>query len=185
MIPNIQLDGRQSKIITTDYRIGDKATLLYSSAEILTYATLDVEVVVFYLNVGQHGVFEFKDAPSDLKFKTYGNTKLQFSRSGNIQYSYSQAEGATAVKFSNGVLVYLLDKSSAWNFFAPPTTPNPSVAPSEHIMVLGPHLVRKASIHHRTVEITGDNVNTTSLEFVPQVFRQIWARSDIKQGIHR
>lgn len=58
-IPNIRLDGRQSKIIVTDYSIG-KNTLLYSSAEVLTYADLDKDVVVFYLNVGQEGVFTSK-----------------------------------------------------------------------------------------------------------------------------
>lgn len=141
--------------------MGDK-TLLYSSAEVLTYATLDVEVLVFYLNVGQKGVFAFKDE-SDLGSKTYGNTKLSKS---NGQFSYTQAEGVTAVKLSNGLLVYLLDKDAAWSFFAPPTTSNPNVASDEQILVLGPYLVRKATIHQGAVEIIGDNANTTSLEFV-------------------
>jgi beta-galactosidase len=82
------------------------------------------------------------------------------------QYSYTQTEGSTVVQFSNGVLIYLLDQKSAWKFFAPPTTLNPAVRPDEHIFVLGPYLVRGASIDHDVVDITGDNDNSTSLEFV-------------------
>lgn len=166
-IPDIELDGRQSKIIVTDYSIGSESSLLYSSAEVLTYATLDVDVLVFYLNAGQKGAFVFKDAPADLKYQTYGNSNLSaLETSQGTQYSYTQGEGVTAVKFSNGVLVYLLDKETAWNFFAPPTVSSPTVAPNEHILVFGPYLVRGASIKHDTVEIVGDNSNSTSIEYV-------------------
>ncbi|KAE8414937.1 putative beta-galactosidase C [Aspergillus pseudocaelatus] len=164
-IPDIELDGRQSKILVTDYRIGSESSLLYSSAEVLTYATLDVDVLVFYLKAGQKGVFVFKDAPADLKYHTYGNSNLSSSETRQgTQYSYVQGEGSTAVKFSNGVLVYLLDKETAWNFFAPPTVSSPTVAPNEHILVSGPYLVRGAFIKHDTVEVIGDNSNSTSIE---------------------
>ncbi|KAF7597434.1 hypothetical protein BBP40_003681 [Aspergillus hancockii] len=164
-IPDIKLDGRQSKIIVTDYKVGSNSSLLYSSAEVLTYATLDVDVLVLYLNAGQRGAFVFKDEQADHKFQAYGNSKLASSETSHgTQYSYIQGEGITAVKFSNGVLAYLLDKESAWNFFAPPIVSNPKVAPNEHILVFGPYLVRNASIKHDTVEITGDNSNSTSIE---------------------
>ncbi|KAL4896432.1 glycoside hydrolase superfamily [Aspergillus ambiguus] len=165
-IPDIQLDGRQSKIIVTDYTAGKKSSLLYSSAEVLTYATLDTDVLVFYLNVGQTGRFVFKDAPP-LRFQVYGGSKVSASNTTHgTEYSYVQAAGVTAVKFSNGVLAYLLDKPSAWNFFAPPLTSTPEVSPDQHIFVQGPYLVRGASIHGDTVAVTGDNANTTSLELV-------------------
>ncbi|KAF9886212.1 hypothetical protein FE257_011935 [Aspergillus nanangensis] len=163
-IPDIELDGRQSKIIVTDYTTGKKSSLLYASAEVLTFATLDVDVLVFYLNAGQKGSFVFKDARR-LGFKVYGDARLNASSTSHgTQYSYVQGEGVTAVKFSNGVLVYLLDKVSAWNFFAPPLTSTPEVAPDSHIFVQGPYLVRSASIDRDTVEITGDNANSTSIE---------------------
>ncbi|KKK12171.1 hypothetical protein P175DRAFT_0510530 [Aspergillus ochraceoroseus IBT 24754] len=164
-IPDIQLAGRQSKIIVTDYTAGKQTSLLYSSAEVLTYATLDVDVLVFYLNVGQKGVFAFRDAPAHVSFKEYGSSRLIASKTSyGTQYSYVQTEGVTVVKFSNGVLAYLLDKASAWNFFAPPLTSNPDVAPGEQVLVQGPYLVRSASIHGDTIEVIGDNANTTSLE---------------------
>ncbi|KAE8152120.1 putative beta-galactosidase [Aspergillus avenaceus] len=163
LIPDIELSGRQSKIVVTDYRVGD-LTLLYSSAEVLTYATLDVNVLVLYLNAGQTGSFALKDEPA-LTFKTYGSTNLTSAETSHgTRYSYVQGEGVTALQFSNKLLVYLLDKQSAWNFFAPPTVSTPEVAPDEHILVMGPYLVRNASIQHDTVEIVGDNADTTSIE---------------------
>jgi uncharacterized membrane protein len=167
-IPDIELDGRQSKIIVTDYQVGNASSLLYSSAEVLTYATLEQDVIVFYLNIGQKGIFAFKNPPAHLTFQTYGNSNMTSTASNNgTQYSYTQGEGSTVVEFSNGVLLYLLDKETAWNFFAVPTTSNPNVLPSEHIFALGPYLVREASISQNTVSLIGDNANTTSLESVP------------------
>ncbi|KAJ6079896.1 hypothetical protein N7467_009649 [Penicillium canescens] len=163
-IPDIELAGRQSKIIVTDYQIGKASSLLYSSAEVLTYATLDVDVIVFYLNIGQKGIFIFKDTQA-LTFQTYGNSNVSSSASDHgTQYSYTQGDGATVLKFSNGVLVYLLDKETAWNFFAVPTTSNPLVSPSEQILALGPYLVRTASVKGNTVSLVGDNANKTSIE---------------------
>ena len=148
----------------TDYQVGNGSSLLYSSAEVVTYATLDVDVIVFYLNIGQKGVFVFKDAPT-LKFQTYGNSNVSSTSSDHgTQYTYTQGEGTTVVKFSNGVLVYLLDKETAWNFFAVPTTSNPHVDPSKQIIALGPYLVRTATVSGNTVSLVGDNSNKTSLE---------------------
>lgn len=164
-IPDIELAGRQSKIIVTDYQIGKESSLLYSSAEVLTFAKLDVDVIAFYLNIGQKGVFVFKDAPTKLTFQTYGNSKVSsVSSDHGTKYTYTQGEGTTVLKFSNGVLVYLLDKETAWNFFAIPTTSNPSVDPSKQIIALGPYLVRTATVSGHTVSLVGDNANKTSLE---------------------
>lgn len=147
--------------------MGNSSSLLYSSAEVLTYATLDQDVIVFYLNIGQKGIFAFRNPPTHLTFRTYGNSVVTSAASDHgTQYSYTQGQGTTAIKFSNGVLVYLLDKETAWNFFAVPTTSNPHVTPSEQILAIGPYLVREASIHQDTVSLVGDNANTTKLECV-------------------
>lgn len=157
--------GRQSKIIVTDYKLG-KSTLLYCSADVLTYATLDVDVLALYLNVGQTGSFALTDA-SSLEFKVYGNSKVKVSRTGHgTVYTYTQGEGISVVEFSSGLLVYLLDKETAWNFFAPAQTSDPIVKPHQHIFVIGPYLVRKASFKGNSIEIVGDNENTTSIEYV-------------------
>jgi Beta-galactosidase, domain 3/Beta-galactosidase, domain 2 len=79
-------------------------------------------------------------------------------------YTYTQGEGISAIQFSNGFLVYLLDTLTAWDFFAPALVSNPIVKPDEHIFVIGPYLVRGASFNDDTLELTGDNENTTSIE---------------------
>ncbi|OJJ45757.1 hypothetical protein ASPZODRAFT_68401 [Penicilliopsis zonata CBS 506.65] len=164
-LSDINLDGRQSKIIVTDYTISSSTTLLFSSAEVLTYANLDVDVIAFYLDVGQVGHFAFKDA-ANLTFTTYGSTSLTTAASSahSTVYTYTQGTGVTAVKFSNGLVAYLLDRDSAWYFWAPPTTSDPNVKPDQHIFVQGPYLVRNASVEGSTVKLVGDNENTTTLE---------------------
>lgn len=164
-IPDIELAGRQSKIIVTDYEVGKASSLLYSSAEIVSYATLDVDVIVFYLNIGQKGVFAFKNPPAKLTFKTFGNSNLTSTAStAGTEYSYVQGQGTTVIQFSNGVLLYLLDKETAWNFFAVPTTSNPIVSPSQQVLAIGPYLVREAELTHDRVALTGDNAKTTTIE---------------------
>ena len=167
-VPNVQLDGRQSKFLVTDYHFANE-TLLYSSAELLTYGLFDVPVLVFYLDSGQVGEFAFKSL-SSLTFRTFGapvNLTSSNSGSGNgsfTKYTYTQGTGPSIVKFSNEVLAYLLDRPSAWTFFAPPTTLDPDVSPDQQIFVLGPYNVRNASLSNGVVQISGDNANETLIE---------------------
>ena len=167
-VPNVQLNGRQSKFVVTDYHFGNE-TLLYSSAEILTYGIFDVPVLVFYLDPGQVGEFAFR-LPSNLTYRAFGsptNMTSKYLAVGNSsfsKYTYTQANSPSVVKFSNGVVAYLLDPPSAWTFFAPATTLDPDVAPDQQIFVLGPYNVRNASVQDGVVQISGDNANETSIE---------------------
>jgi hypothetical protein len=165
-IPSMQLAGRQSRWVVTDYAVGNKTTLLYSSAEIATYGLFDSPVLVFHLKEGQKGDFAFK-SPSNVTFDTYGAKSDFASGSANGTYArfiYTQSKGATVVKFSNGVLAYLLDVPSAWTFFAPATSQDPNVTPDHQIFVMGPYLVRSATVSGGTVAVVGDNANTTTIE---------------------
>ncbi|OCL15181.1 glycoside hydrolase family 35 protein [Glonium stellatum] len=163
-IPNMQLNGRQSRFVVTDYTFGDE-TLLYSSAEVLTYGIFGVPVIVFYLKVGQVGEFAFKSG-SAKKFKAYGvETGFVAKSNGNItKYTYTQGNGMTVVQFSNRPVVYLLDLDTAYSFYAPPTVSNPEVTPDKQIFVLGPYIVRNASTSNGVVRVSGDNANQTTIE---------------------
>ena len=168
MVPNVQLDGRQSKILTTDYHF-DSNTLLYCSADILTFGVFDVPVLVLYLDVGQVGEFALKDAPQHLPFAVHGSANVSSSKghaSGThfTKYTYTQTAGSTVLRFSNGLLIYLLDLETAWTFFSPATTANAKVSPNKQVFVLGPYNVRNVSIGGGTVSLIGDNANVTSLE---------------------
>ncbi|KAJ0369366.1 hypothetical protein COL26b_010522 [Colletotrichum chrysophilum] len=162
-VPGVTLNGRQSKILVSDYTFG-KHTLLYSSADVATYGVFDNEVLVFYLQEGQTGQFAFKNE-GNLTFEVHGDTDVTETSNGNLTaFTWKQVAGSTAVKFSNGVLVYLLEQKTAWRFWAPATTSNPTVKPDEQFFVLGPYLVRSASISHGVLHVSGDNDRATTIE---------------------
>ncbi|KAL1638462.1 hypothetical protein SLS56_000271 [Neofusicoccum ribis] len=167
-IPSLDLRGRQSRIVVSDYPVGEDYTLLYSSAEVLTYGVFDVPVLVFYLNEGQVGELAFKGALKNTNFTTHGaDTDFAAAATGNgtsNAFKYTQAKGATVIKFAQGPVLYLLERWAAYTFFAPPTTENPDVSPDEQVFVLGPYLVRGASVSGSTVSISGDHTNDTTID---------------------
>lgn len=157
------LDGRQSKIFVTDYPFGEQQ-LLFSTAEVLTYGLFDTEVLVLYLNKGQFGQFAFAD-DDDLDFEVFGDVDFENGKTkDNPSYSYKQTAGKSVVKFSNGVIVYLVERETAWNFWAPPTVSTPIVQADEHLFIMGPYLVRSARIANKVLHVSGDNDVATTLE---------------------
>lgn len=87
-IPNVSLDGRQSRIAVTDYSLGG-ATLLYSSGDVLTHGIFGKQnVVVFYLYAGQTGEFAFKGVRGSLTYKTYGaGASFKGSKASNESFT--------------------------------------------------------------------------------------------------
>jgi Beta-galactosidase, domain 3/Beta-galactosidase, domain 2/Beta-galactosidase jelly roll domain len=126
---------------------------------------MDVDVLVLYLQEGQTGQFTFKNAPAGLTYKTYGSSNFTSTTTNGTQsFVYTQGVGQTTIKFSDGLLIYLLDLPTAWQFWAPPTTSNPDVLPNQQIFVLGPYLVRNASTGHGVVHVSGDSNRTSTIE---------------------
>lgn len=168
-VSNVELNGRQSKILTTDYSLG-QSRLLYCTADIATYGIFDGKpVVVLYLDVGQVGEFAFTESQHGKEVRgtarlTEASGHASNSSKAFTKYTYTQTAGSTVVKFSSGIVVWLLDTETAYNFFAPATDNNPHVAPDKQMFVLGPYNVRSASLRGGTVSIVGDNANTTSIE---------------------
>ena len=164
-VPNVTLDGRQSKILATDYRLGGH-TILYSSADILTFGLFENHsaVLVLYLKEGQTGQFSFK-GQTDLTYKVFGESSFKGIQEGGRQsFAWTQASGATVVQFSNGVLAYLLDQPTAWRFWAPVKTDNPVVNPRDQFLVLGPYLVRSAGVSDGKFTISGDSDGEATVE---------------------
>lgn len=164
-VPDISLLGRQSRILVTDYAFGDH-TLLYSSADVATWATFgDASVIVLYLKEGQTGQFAFKGEPG-LKYDVHGSSSFSSSNSTSAgqAFTYVQGSGPTFVKFSNGVLVYLLDQPTAWTFWAPSTVPEVYRSAENKVFILGPYLVRSASLSDGALHISGDNDKAVTIE---------------------
>ncbi len=175
-VHDVALYGRQSKILVTDYPLGtSNHTLLYCSADIATSEafTGDTTVLVLYLKEGQAGEFAFMDAADTTNFTVFGpsqitaTTRRLSSAKSQAAFTYVQGPGATAVLFANGVLVYLLDQLAAWRLWAPDSGPSLS-APGlpGRLILLGPYLVRSASVDWATGElaIQGDSDTATTLD---------------------
>ncbi|KAJ5639594.1 uncharacterized protein N7484_007456 [Penicillium longicatenatum] len=163
-VPGVQLAGRQSKILVTDYKFGNQ-TLLYSSADVLTNGEFPGhDMLVLYLWEGQAGELALKTS-TNLTFEIHGASSVNTTFSSGYQIiRYTQSAGSTVLSFSSGVTVLLLDQPTAWYFWAPSTTTYPSPKPDQKIFVLGPYLVRSASISSRVLHVSGDNNGTTTLE---------------------
>lgn len=165
-VPNVSLFGHQSRILVTDYAIGNH-TLLYSSADIATYGVFDDTVVVVkYLKTGQTGEFAFKNEPG-LTYTVNGPSSSfassNSSAAGQV-FTYTQEAGATIVTFSNGVSAWLLSQETAWTFWAPSTSTDVYGSPEDKIFILGSYLVRNASVSGTVLAISGDNNVTTTIE---------------------
>ncbi|EFW99297.1 beta-galactosidase [Grosmannia clavigera kw1407] len=175
VVPDVALYGRQSKILVTDYLLGGGAgsnnnTILYCSADIATSSTFgSADVLVLYLKEGQTGEFSFRDT-ANLTFTVYGNSQVTANSSSHQSFTYVQDSGATAVVFSNKVIVYLLDQPTAWRFWAPangkPQSSPLEVFKSDRLFILGPYLVRSAEVDWSkgTLSIVGDSDAVTTLE---------------------
>lgn len=182
-VPNVSLLGRQSRILVSDYPLGADHTLLYASGDVATWATFGdgTTVLVLYLKEGQAGEFAFRGeagltfsvygSPGDSSFATTTTTSTNGSTGGggSQAFTYTQDAGATFVKFSNGVLAYLLSQETAWTFWAPPSTsPADDVygRPDRKIFVLGSYLVRNATVgaDDNVLHLSGDNNVTTTIE---------------------
>ncbi|GKZ38771.1 hypothetical protein AbraIFM66950_011235, partial [Aspergillus brasiliensis] len=148
----------------TDYRFGNQ-TLLYTSADILTNGVFPgYEVLTLYLWEGQTGEFALKTS-KNLAYEVYGASAVSSTLlAGYQRIRYTQAAGSTVLHFAGGVIVLLLDQPTAWYFWAPSTSKYPSPRPDEKLFILGPSLVRSASVNNEVLQVSGDNNGTTILE---------------------
>lgn len=121
----ITINGHQSKLIVTDFKFGSK-TLLYSTAEVLTYSVIDgKEVLVLWLPMGESGEFAIKgvtsaqvSSPDGSTTDNSTNVELHQNKS-NLTVSYTQGPGMTLIDLEDGSRVVLLDRSAAYRFWVP------------------------------------------------------------------
>lgn len=186
VIPNIQLDGRESKIIVTDYSFG-KYKLLYSSTEVLTYAIIDDSpVLILYANAGQQVEFVLKDIIATPKVFGEAAITTETYLTKHTRVSYIQARGSSFIQFPNGPLIQIVDRITGWNIWAPALTSDPNVHADEHLLVSGPYLVRSAALEGSVVELRGDLNSTSTIEvFAPKNIKSFKWNGRTPSGIKR
>ncbi|KAG6854992.1 hypothetical protein C0991_009815, partial [Blastosporella zonata] len=176
---NITFNGRESKILVTDYVFGSTAThILYSTSEIGT-----TDYIVFYGLVGQTGetAFSFGSAPT----VSAPPTVLSSFDNDILTISYSLLSGSQFITIKDGqktVVVIVLDKATANTWHAPVIAGKGnfgeffSIGTNQSVLVSGPYLVRTAQISGNTLDLTGDLNGTTFIEFVapPNVYSLTW-----------
>lgn len=128
----IRLNGHQSKIIVTDFTFGSK-TLLYSTAEVLTYTVFDKKpTLVLWVPTGESGEFSIKGAKKGSIKKCQGCSRVKFIKEhGGLTTSFTQSTGTTVLEYDDGVRVIVLDRTSAYDFWAPALTNDPFVPETE------------------------------------------------------
>ncbi|KAI0400807.1 glycoside hydrolase superfamily [Xylaria palmicola] len=179
----IAINGHQAKVLVTDFRFGAKK-LLYSTAEILTYAVIDgKEVLALWVPTGESGEFTVQGVKS-VKVKSCercANVKF-FRRKSKVTVSFTQNARMSVIEFNDGTRVVLLNRSTAYLFWAPSLQTDPVHDPASTVLVQGPYLVRSSSIEGRTLKLTGDVANATTVRvFAPESIKILkWNGEDVR-----
>ena len=170
--PVITLDGRESKVVVTDYTFGSSSKLLFSTAQIFYASIIDKRDILFL-----HGDIS-QDHEAALVLTGTPN-KVQNTQSSLVKFTTSNsslASGMTIVNFLSGIdglvtvwdsdtqLVLYADSVTAGTFWSP-VIAGPSDDPlanywglgtNQSILVGGPYLVREARLLGSTLALSGD-----------------------------
>ncbi len=127
----VRLNGHQSKILVTDFTFG-KETLLYSTAEVLTYAVFDkTPTLVLWMPTGETGEFNIKGAKKGSVKKCQGCSSVKFFKEhGGLTAAITQSSGMSVLEIDD-IQVIVLDRKSAYKFWAPALTNDPLVPETE------------------------------------------------------
>jgi len=123
---NLVLNGRESKIIVTDFGVGIEK-LIYSTAEVFTVSIQDnLPLVFLWLPAGESGEFLLSGVNSSSVLKSDGCSNIESMKSnGGLLVSYTQSVGFCAISFNNGYRFVLLDRSTAYATWVPSTSTDP------------------------------------------------------------
>lgn len=170
---SLSLTGKDSKIHVVDYTAGS-THILYSSAEIMTWATIDGrDVIVLYGEAGElhETAIAFTGSAPSMKITSSvpsGDIKQETISSGVTALQYT-IRGQSVVQVGSALL-YLVDRENAYQFWVlhPATTGKfARFSTANPILVKGGYLMRTADISGSTLALRGDlEEGTTSLEII-------------------
>ncbi|MER5512151.1 beta-galactosidase [Streptomyces sp. NPDC002766] len=175
----ITLDGRDSHVITADYRLGN-AQLQYSTSEIMTSAAIgDRDDAVLYGDAGSDGetVLRYSSRPT---VTTSGGavTTTWDEASGDLRLDYTH-KGLIRIAVTGGgkppLMLLVGDKDTAKTFWRQDTATGP-------VLVRGSHLLRTATSLDggHTVALTGDNADDKDIEVFTSADHVTWNGRTVK-----
>jgi hypothetical protein len=125
----IVLNGRESKIIVTDFPIGQEK-LIYSTAEVLTVSTHGTLPILFlWLPAGESGEFYLSGVSHASALKSDGCSDIEFETTKDgIIVSYKQLAGSSVLVFDSKIQIVVVDRNAAYNTWMPTFSANPYAA---------------------------------------------------------
>ncbi|KAL4862486.1 beta-galactosidase, domain 2-domain-containing protein [Aspergillus spectabilis] len=174
---SITLNGTESKVLVTNFKIGSSGKkITYATLEVLTLADLgDCQVVVFWAPEGEEGEFLLNGSKSGkvVSQKADDKTTTRKTRNGIVTNVVTGKE-RTVIDYNNDVQVVVVDRASAYQFWAPTLDNSPLAWENSTVLVHGPYLVRTAEVKGNTIHVTGDWNEETTVE--------IWAPKRVKNA---
>ncbi|GAB7366896.1 hypothetical protein MBLNU230_g1257t1 [Neophaeotheca triangularis] len=165
--PDIVIDGRQAKILVTDFAAGDQH-IIYSTSEILAVSAHPSTIMAFWVPTGESGEFYLKDVQHGNVVRCEGCSNIQFQPADDgLIVVFTQNEGMTVLTFDNGARAIIVDRSVAYKMWQPTLSNDPRAPLDQTLLVHGPELVRSASVHDNCITLTGDYNGTTGIEVFP------------------
>ncbi|KAJ4473144.1 glycoside hydrolase family 35 protein [Lentinula aciculospora] len=166
---SIDLDGRESKVVTTDYAFGSKSRILYSTASIFFAGSIDgIDTLFLYGDSNQEHEVALDlsgNATSTIKNDTHFQLSSNVLPSTTIITVKSGFQGLIPLYESNIQSIFFADKDTVSTFWAPTIAPTNSSDPfanywsfgtNETVLVGGPYLVRSAVITGTELALRGD-----------------------------
>ncbi|KAF9445456.1 glycoside hydrolase family 35 protein [Macrolepiota fuliginosa MF-IS2] len=175
---SITLAGRESKILVSDYVFGT-SKLVYSTAEVMTWATFDnVDNIIVYALEGQYVELQVS-AKSISGLSKIGADSITTTVGERSILISGTVSGLSIIGFGK-THILVADKKTASAFWAPKISneghytqydASPDV-PS--VFIRGPYLVRSVSSQGSTLAFTGDINGTTTIDvFAPAKYRSV------------
>ncbi|KAF4637265.1 hypothetical protein G7Y89_g814 [Cudoniella acicularis] len=172
---DIVLNGRESKIIVTDFSIGTQK-IVYSTAEVLTVSVQgNLPIVVLWLPAGESGEFFLAGSSQGSVLKSDGCTGIAFKQvNGGVVVSYTQLNGSAVIEFDNHYRFVLVDRSTAYYTWMPSFSADPYTPENSTVIVQGPYLVRSAVNSENALQLTGDWSSSIEIEiFAPSSVQHV------------
>jgi beta-galactosidase GanA len=168
---SLDLDGRESKIITADYDLGGANLMRYSTSEIMTDAAIGGrQVAVLYGDHGTDGETVLHYAKEPTVTATGGDVTTHWDpATGDLRLNYRHS-GLIRVQVSGGgspLLLLLADTDTAKTFWRQDTSAGP-------VLVRGTHLLRGAAVHGDRLDLTGDTGSDGSFEVFTAAHSVTW-----------
>jgi hypothetical protein len=157
---SLTLSGRDSKWHVTDYDLGG-TTLLYSTAEIFTWKKFEQNtVLVVYGGLGELHELSVVTSSSAHVLEGSGVTTKSTSQTTTLNW---QTESTRRVVQIGDLLVYILDRNTAYNYWVPDFARSDqwgaytsNLGNRTSVIVQAGYLIRSVSIKGATLSIDGD-----------------------------